>query len=446
MIPIIQKQPMDTMDSEEMKKSLYIPDSSPKVNGNRRGVMSIIRSMIVIILGIFLVGLLVPYIDAARLVVQVDNIYADMDLGGTVDIVFDNDKCYDPDDDLNGNGKIDNYENDTLKYSWDLNGNVDKDKDGISTNDKDLDQKSGKRTFSESGMFLITLTVINQQGETSSGNAYLTIGYNPIIKIGYEYDGNIVDSGEEVIFSANNSYDPDDDTNGNGKIDENEYNSLYFIWDFDDKTDTDMDGNYTNDTDSDDGVCMHRFGEERKYVVTLRIGYRTYEKYDDYYRYAIKYITKEINVEVGGGIYESGDVHDDENGSNGNMMIIGALILMIVFIILIILVIMIFIIKKMKNKSKTRNSEENILKTHCRYCDDTKKCATCGGDGFASDWKEECAECNGTGRCIHCHENFKCFNCGKDICYDRIFDGDVVICPFCGVEGNLEFEYDDKGK
>jgi len=81
----------------------------------------------------------------------------------------------------------------------------------------------------------------------------------PVAEAGEDIYGN---AGEEVTFDGTGSYDPDDDTNGNGVIDEDggEVNNLTYLWEVEEgRTETGSTPTYI-------------YEEAGEYLVTLRVG------------------------------------------------------------------------------------------------------------------------------------------------------------------------------
>ena len=198
-----------------------------------------------------------------------DDVYANLKYGESVEVTFENLLSYDPDDDENKNEEIDGTEEDNLEYHWDFDL-----ENGVPTNLEEMDAKGQKvtRSFTIGGTFEVTLTVVDTYGTRHSDTFDLYINYIPIVKltvIGVENGEAYVD--EKLTFSADGSYDPDDDTNGNGVIDGSEVDGLTYSWDFYDYVDKNMDGNYTNDTDASNKMWMMKFNKANTYVITLNV-------------------------------------------------------------------------------------------------------------------------------------------------------------------------------
>ena len=198
-----------------------------------------------------------------------DDICANMIYGERIDLTFENILSYDPDDDTNGNGEMDGREYDDLEYYWDFDLS-----DDIPDNLEEADAK-GKivnHTFERGGKYEITLIVADPYGAMDSDTLELLLNYIPVVNIGVkgDDDGNIyVD--EKILFSGENSYDPDDDQNCNGRIDASEIDNIMYYWDFNDRVDRDRDGNYTNDIDASNKMWYFKYDEPDIYTVTLNV-------------------------------------------------------------------------------------------------------------------------------------------------------------------------------
>ena len=217
----------------------------------------------------------VEYIENQEPVAKAgDDIYANLKYGDSIDVTFENTLSYDPDDDTNNNEEIDGKEEDNLQYYWDFDL-----EDGVPTNFEEMDAKGQKvtRSFTRGGTFEVTLTVLDPYGAAGSDTFDLYLNYIPIVKvtvIGAE-DGH-ANVEQKLTFSAEGSYDPDDDTNGNGMIDGSEVDGLTYSWDFYDYVDKNMDGNYTNDTDASNKMWLMKFNKANTpnnpfYVITLNV-------------------------------------------------------------------------------------------------------------------------------------------------------------------------------
>ncbi len=200
-----------------------------------------------------------------------DDVYANLELGGSVTIDFENTLSYDPDDDTNNNGKIDLTEDNNLLYYWDFDSNTDTDRDGNYTNDKDATGRKLTHTFTEGGKFTVTLTVEDPYGAYATDTLDLYLNYIPIVKMEVTYNDDYAYVEQKLTFNAEGSYDPDDDLNGNGIIDGTEVDRLTYSWDFYDAIDKNMDGNTTNDTDANNKMWLMKYLKAGTYTVTLNI-------------------------------------------------------------------------------------------------------------------------------------------------------------------------------
>jgi PKD repeat protein len=126
---------------------------------------------------------------------------------GTI-IQLDGTKSYDPDDIPAGQNPNDYPGEGIVAYHWDLG-------DGT-TAEGNYIQKS----YSTSGIYTVTLTVTDNDGDTSSDTANVFVGTNyvPWADAGGPYEGSV---NELIYFSGSGSSDPD------GQI-------VSYLWDFDD--------------------------------------------------------------------------------------------------------------------------------------------------------------------------------------------------------------------
>lgn len=128
-----------------------------------------------------------------------------------------------------------------------------------------------KRLFSFSTITIFTFTLlvlslagINHPlpGTTLTTTRYVSAGEAPIANAG---NWSFIEPGDEVFLSALGSYDPDDDSNGNGRIDGNETSTLQlYEWDFE------GDGVFDWSNDSH-GNVPHVYDKEGNYSATLRV-------------------------------------------------------------------------------------------------------------------------------------------------------------------------------
>jgi len=199
-----------------------------------------------------------------------EDVYANLPLDGSVKVSFTNTESFDPDDDTNGNDRIDETEDNNLLYYWDFDDSVDRDRDGDPANDKDATGQTVLRTFKTGGTFTVTLTVEDPFGASDSAEFTLYVNYIPVVKITIDVDGEaFVD--KKITFNAEGSYDPDDDLDGNGIIDGSEVDHLTYSWDFYDNIDKNMDGNFTNDTDASNKMWLMKYPKEGEYTITLNV-------------------------------------------------------------------------------------------------------------------------------------------------------------------------------
>ena len=198
-----------------------------------------------------------------------EDVYANMRLGKTIAVKFENTASYDPDDDLNNNKEIDQSEKDNLEYYWDFDASNDVPGDFADWAKKGW---SVTETFSKGGKYTVTLAVVDPYGASATDTFDLYLNYIPVVKM--KIDGlveGIAYVEQKLTFSAEGSYDPDDDTNGNGIIDGSETDQLTYSWDFYDKIDKNMDGNYSNDTDASNKMWLMKYTKPGEYRVMLNV-------------------------------------------------------------------------------------------------------------------------------------------------------------------------------
>jgi len=234
-----------------------------------------------------------------------EDVYANIRLGSNIEIKFENILSYDPDDDLNNNKEIDQSESDNLNYYWDFDNT-----NGVPEDFADWDKlgQSVVGTFSKGGKYTVTLAVVDLYGAYAMDNFDLYLNYIPVLKM--KIDGlveGVAYVEQKLTFSAEGSYDPDDDTNGNGVIDGTETDQLTYSWDFYDKIDKNMDGNYTNDTDASNKMWLMKYSKQGDYRVTLNV-------WDDpeYGTKAYNSTHLDITVSAPPAIRNYFDVEDDE--------------------------------------------------------------------------------------------------------------------------------------
>ena len=162
-----------------------------------------------------------------------DDVFANLKLGGSVKVSLEDTDSFDPDDDLNGNDKIDETEDNNLLYHWDFDDTTDKDRDGIYTNDREATGRAVMKTFTNGGTYLVTLTVEDPFGASDTAQFGIELNYIPVVKIQVSTgDDEVAYVDKKITFNAEGSYDPDDDLDGNGIIDGDEVDHLTYSWDF----------------------------------------------------------------------------------------------------------------------------------------------------------------------------------------------------------------------
>jgi PKD repeat protein len=153
-----------------------------------------------------------------------------------------------------------------ISYKWDFDTNstlesADSDGDGLKDNDVDSQAKNPQRLYSEKGIYQVTLTITDNQGNTDSvSNAVtLPLANPPTAAFTYEVKD------DEVHFRNNSSSDR-----------QNAARLREFIWDFDTASvllnvDSDGDGSKDNDRDASDENPVHQYEDSGKYFVKLTV-------------------------------------------------------------------------------------------------------------------------------------------------------------------------------
>ncbi|MGA1792693.1 MAG: PKD domain-containing protein [Thermoplasmatota archaeon] len=146
---------------------------------------------------------------------------------------------------ISANGSYDN-DNDTLSYRWDFDG------DGIF----DSSRFDPSWKYNVEGEYEVLLQVSDgfAWGESTSIVKVVYPNEAPIAAIANQLiEGEIIvplsDERGEIELDATPSIDPDDDSDGNGEINDREENNLTYSWDTDPQVDSDDDGIEDNDVD-----------------------------------------------------------------------------------------------------------------------------------------------------------------------------------------------------
>ncbi len=138
--------------------------------------------------------------------------------GASVTAELDASDSYDPDDDVNGDGKITPPEVDNLSYRWDTDPYYDSDDDGVVDNDVDLEGKVVRAVFTEPGEHLVILNVTDPRGAWDRVEVIVIVNRPPVAEASGPERAIV---GQTLNFTAENSFDPDRDT-------------LTYTWDFGD--------------------------------------------------------------------------------------------------------------------------------------------------------------------------------------------------------------------
>jgi PKD repeat protein len=170
---------------------------------------------------------------------------------------------FDPDDDTNGNGKIDGSEKDKLQYQWDVDGDGKTDTTGRTTT----------YVYNSPGTFIVNLTVTDPEG-LSDGEEF-----SIVVKPENHPPEASIDQGGKIVFnldtqkilSAYSTYDPQEDKDENGKLSAEEIMGLNFFWDADMNRDSDGNGIKDDDTDWTGVEFSLDYSEYGTYVVGLKV-------------------------------------------------------------------------------------------------------------------------------------------------------------------------------
>ncbi|MGA1872647.1 MAG: PKD domain-containing protein [Thermoplasmatota archaeon] len=156
----------------------------------------------------------------------------------------------DPDDDTDGNGEINDREEDNLTYSWDLDPEEDSDDDGIEDNDVDDTGRKVTVKLTQSGLTTVILNVSDPRGLSDSMEIKLRGNHPPdtlSIRVG---PSTKVLAGAQVTFTGS----ADDD-------DRADRNRLEYYWDFGDG----------ESTSTSNFQSRHTYYDEGTYEVELRV-------------------------------------------------------------------------------------------------------------------------------------------------------------------------------
>ena len=163
-------------------------------------------------------------------------------------VYFNGSLSFDPNDDKDGNGKIDGSEMDNCTYKWDF---------GDNSSSQVSSSPLTQHTYTEPDVYTVSLTVTDPRGQSSRDTLMvyiLTSNKLPVAVIEITEGKTTFDSYELIHFDAVNSYDADNDTGGT---------IIDYIWDF---------GDGTNSTGS---AVTHQYTDNGpdngQYIVTLYV-------------------------------------------------------------------------------------------------------------------------------------------------------------------------------
>ncbi len=176
---------------------------------------------------------------------------------------------YDPNDDMNDNGIIDYDESDNLYYQWDIDGD----------NKTDITGRTTSYVYTETGTFKVTLKVTDQGTDTDPEPLWDSDYFQILVKVKNsapvahidQEDGMIAEEGEKVSLSAYDTYDEQEDSDGDGILSISELDDLEIYWDMDLATDMNDDGIPDNDIDGIGVTFDPRYSEYGDYSIGLTV-------------------------------------------------------------------------------------------------------------------------------------------------------------------------------
>jgi len=146
---------------------------------------------------------------------------------------------------INFNASQSSDDNEIIKYQWDFG-------DGTKGIGKTL-----FHIYKEPGQYTLTLTVYDSAmySNTTSQIVNMVVKDAPIANSGNNYEG--AAGGPPVYFDASQSSD--------------DYGIVKYLWDVDDRVDSDNDGNFTNDMDVVGIKPFYTYNEAGEYTATLTV-------------------------------------------------------------------------------------------------------------------------------------------------------------------------------
>ena len=147
----------------------------------------------------------------------------------------------------------------SLKICWDIDPVINSDLLGTADDDCDYEGTTLAHSWKESGDYMIIFHATDDDGERTSKSTVIEVrNQPPIARI--NVDQETVYAGEFITFSANDTVDSTQDKN-----------SLVYLWDSDIYTDSDGDGDSTNDLDHNGMIFKTKYTTPGKYIVSLTV-------------------------------------------------------------------------------------------------------------------------------------------------------------------------------
>lgn len=180
-----------------------------------------------------------------------------------VPVSFSAEGSYDPNDDTNGNGRIDSGEKDRLRYSWDVDGD-------------DEGDASGKRvsyTYTTPGSFNVRVTATDPGGLSDQMSFVILVRpENDPPEAAIDGGASLIfNIGDDIVLTGYSSYDPQEDEDGDGELSYEEALGLEFTWDADLDMDSDGSGDPADDEDGKGIEFRPLYEDHGEYRVGLTV-------------------------------------------------------------------------------------------------------------------------------------------------------------------------------